>query len=126
MVENALSTVLLIGYLGIIILTIASIWKVFKKANQPGWAAIVPIFNTYIMLKISDNPGWFLLLMVIPVINLYPLAKMYSGMARAFGKGIGWAIGLWILPFVFFPLLAFSSASYTGHGGGSAGGQPVA
>jgi hypothetical protein len=78
------------------------------------------------MLKIGDSPGWFLLLMIIPLINLYAFGKTYVGIAEAFGKGIGWGVGLWFLPFVFFPLLAFSDASYRGGAGGSGGGGQVA
>jgi hypothetical protein len=78
------------------------------------------------MLKIGDSPGWFLLLMIIPLINLYAFAKTYVGIAEAFGKGIGWGVGRWFLPFVFFPLLAFGDASYRGGAGGSGGGGQVA
>ena len=113
---------LLVLYLGILVLTIASMWTVFEKADQPGWAALIPIFNTYVMLKIGDNSGWYLLLMLIPLVNLYALWKMNIGIAKAFGKDIGWALGLWFLPIVFLPLLAFGDASYRG-GGDSAGGQ---
>lgn len=122
MAQEAAGSILLLVYLGIIVLTVASMWIVFTKADKPGWAALIPIYNTYVMLKIGDNPGWFLLLMLIPIVNLYALGKMHVGIAKAFGKGVGWGIGLWFLPFVFFPMLAFGDATYRG-GGGPAGGQ---
>ena len=61
---------LLVGlfYLGVIVFMFASMWKLFEKAEQPGWAAIIPIYNTYIMLKIGGKPGWWLLLMFIPIL----------------------------------------------------------
>ncbi|MFC4447508.1 DUF5684 domain-containing protein [Halorussus aquaticus] len=119
------NTILLVAYLGILVLTVAGTWKVFQKADQPGWASLIPIYNAYVMLKIGDNPGWYLLLFIIPIANIYAGWKMYVGVAKAFGKGIGWGVGLWFLPFVFFPLLAFGDASYHGggRGGGSAGGE---
>ncbi|NEU55678.1 DUF5684 domain-containing protein [Halorussus sp. MSC15.2] len=127
MAPDIANTILLVAYLGILVLTVASMWKVFQKADQPGWAALIPIFNAYVMLKIGDNPGWYLLLFIIPIANIYAAGKMYVGVAKAFGKGIGWGVGLWFLPFVFFPLLAFGDASYRGggRGGGSAGGEPA-
>ncbi|UPW01270.1 DUF5684 domain-containing protein [Halorussus gelatinilyticus] len=124
MAENVLGTVFLVFALGLTVLMIASMWKVFDKADQPGWAAIVPIFNTYIMLKIGDNPGWYLLLMMVPLVNLYAGWKMYVGLAKAFGKDVGWGLGLWFLPMIFFPILAFGDATYRGRGGRS-GGQPA-
>ena len=62
--------------LGIIVLIVAAFWKVFEKAGQPGWAAIVPIYNMYILLKIGGKPGWWLLLMLIPVMPTLPLATL--------------------------------------------------
>jgi hypothetical protein len=103
-----------IVYLAFAVLMIASLWKVFTKAGEPGWAALIPFYNFYVMLRIGNNPGWYLLLMFVPLANLYAFAKMYSGLAKAFGKGIGWAIGLWILSFIFFPLLAFGDYRYQG------------
>ncbi len=109
---------LLVVYLAIIVTVIAGTWKVFTKADRAGWASLIPIYNLYVMLKIGGNPWWYLLLMMVPLVNLYALGKMYIDLARAFGKGIGYGLGLWILPFVFFPLLGFSDAQYRGAGGG--------
>ncbi|WP_115864124.1 DUF5684 domain-containing protein [Halorussus litoreus] len=118
MAQNAAGTMLLVVYLAIIVTVIAGTWKVFTKADRAGWASLIPIYNLYVMLKIGGNPWWYLLLMMVPLVNLYALGKMYIDLARAFGKGIGYGLGLWILPFVFFPLLGFSDAQYRGAGGG--------
>ena len=98
--------------LSIVILIIVSMWKVFKKANQPGWAVIVPIYSTYIMLKIANKPGWWLLLLLVPLLNLVIIGIMYSEIAKMFGKGIGFAFLLFFLPFIGFPILAFGNAQY--------------
>ena len=52
------------------VISIAGTWKAFEKAGQPGWACIIPIYNTYIMLKIGGKPGWWLLLFLIPLVNI--------------------------------------------------------
>lgn len=97
----------------ILVIVIAGVWKTFTKAGQPGWAAIVPIYNLYIMLKIGDNEWWWLLVIIfVPLVNLYGLYKMFKGIAEAFGQGIGFALGLWFLGFIFFPLLGFGDYTY--------------
>ncbi|PSQ49706.1 signal peptidase I [Halobacteriales archaeon SW_7_65_23] len=99
----------------LVVLAIAGMWKTFTKANQPGWAAIIPIYNLYIMLQIGDNKWWWLLIILfIPLVNIYGLYKMLSGVSRAFGQGIGFALGLWFLGFIFFPLLGFGDYTYQG------------
>ena len=49
-------------WLALIVLVLAGWWKMFEKAGQPGWAAIIPIYNLYILLKIAGRPGWWLIL----------------------------------------------------------------
>ena len=98
----------------IIILVLVSLWKVFEKAGQPNWAAIIPFYNCYIILKIASKPGWWLILLLIPIVNIVIAIVVYIAFAEKFGKGTGFAIGLLLLPFVFFPILAFSDAAYAG------------
>ncbi len=104
--------VMMIVYLAIMIFMLVSMWKVFTKAGQPGWACIVPIYNTYIMLKIAGKPGWWLLLMFVPVVSFVIAILMMIGIAQNFGKGSGYAVGLILLSPVFIPMLAFGSAEY--------------
>jgi hypothetical protein len=98
----------------VILLMIAAIWKIFVKAGQPGWAAIVPIVNFYFLCKIAGRPGWWLILMFIPFVNFIILIILDIDIAKAFGKGAGFGIGLLLLPFIFFPVLGFGSAQYHG------------
>ncbi len=105
---------LLIFILLFAILLIASLWKIFDKAGQPGWAAIIPIYNTYIMLQIAGRPWWWLILMVIPFVSLIIAIVVCIDLAKAFGKGVGFGLGLGFLGFIFFPILAFGSAQYQG------------
>lgn len=98
----------------ILIFLIAAQWKVFQKAHQPGWASIVPIYNTYILLKIGGKPGWWLLLMLIPFVNIIFIIWMINMISKSFGKDEGFTAGLVFLGFIFWPILGFGSAGYLG------------
>lgn len=111
-------------YSVVIILMIASWWKMFSKAGQPGWAAIIPIVNLYFFCKVAGRPGWWLILMFIPLVNLIIIIILCIDVAKAFGKGVGFGIGLVFLPFIFYPILGFGSAQY--HGTSSAAPLPAA
>ena len=101
---------LLIGGL----LLVLSLWKVFAKAGKPGWAAIVPIYNIIVLLEIVGRPLWWIILLFVPFANIVVAIMIYVGLAKAFGKGGGYGIGLLLLPFIFLPMLAFGSAQYVG------------
>lgn len=89
-------------------------WKLFEKAGQPGWAAIVPIYNIVILMQIVGRPAWWVILMLIPCVNIIVALLVYLDLARVFGKGAGFGIGLFLLGIVFLPILAFGDAEYTG------------
>jgi hypothetical protein len=108
------SPVFWIVYIAIMLLMIAAIWKVFTKAGQPGWAILIPIYNLYVLCKIAGRPGWWLILMLIPFVNLIIMIILDIDIAKSFGKGAGFGIGLLLLPFIFFPILGFGSAQYQG------------
>jgi len=114
---TTLGLVFVLLWLGLLILMIAGFWRVFSKAGQPGWAAIIPILNVYFFLKIAGKPGWWLLLMFIPLVNLVIAIIATVDLARSFGKGTGFAIGLLLLPAIFYLILGFGSATYQGQRG---------
>lgn len=92
--------------LAIGLLLIASFWKLFAKAGEPGWASLVPIYNMIVLLKISGMPWWWIILAPIAAF-IIPFK-----LAANFGKGGGFAVGLLVLPMFFYPMLAFGSAQY--------------
>lgn len=96
----------------IALITIVGMWKVFTKAGQPGWAAIIPIYNVYVLVaEIAERDMvWVLLSIFIPFAIVVPMIDV----AEAFGKSTGYGIGLFLLGFIFFPLLGFSDARYRG------------
>ena len=93
---------------------IAGGWKIFSKAGQPGWASIVPIYNTWVMLKITGKPGWWLILFLIPFVNIIFSIWTLNMLSKSFGKDEGFTVGLTLLSPVFIPLLGFGSATYQG------------
>lgn len=95
---------------------VAGMWKTFGKAGEPPWAAIVPIYNVYVMTKIGENAWWWVLLMFVPVVNLFALAKVSVDVAGAFGRGILFGLGLTVIPFVFYPILGFGGSKYRAAG----------
>ena len=110
---GALGPIFWICWLAIFVLIIASLWKVFTKAGKPGWACIIPIYNIVVLLEIVGKPIWWIILLLIPLVNIVVLIIVYVALARAFGKGVGFALGLIFLGIIFFPILAFGSSTYT-------------
>jgi Family of unknown function (DUF5684) len=106
--------VFIIICLAISVLQIAGMWKAFTKAGQPGWAAIIPIYNTYIMLKIGGKPGWWLLLFLVPIVNIVIIIWMYNMVSKSFGHDAGFTLGLIFLGLIFWPILGFGSSKYLG------------
>ena len=124
-------------------------WKVFEKAGKPGWAAIIPFYNTWVLFELGDvNPAFMFfglggsILSGIPnglnVLGrrypmVYPISMLISlvsmalsiamivfsikaciNLAKKFGKGAGYGVGLALLGVVFFPMLALDKdAVYT-------------
>jgi len=99
-------------YMAVIVFYIFCMWKVFVKAGKPGWAAIVPIYNTLVMLEIVGRPWWYLLLLFVPVVNIVIGIMILFDLAKVFGKGTGFGFGLLFLSFIFIPILAFGDARY--------------
>jgi hypothetical protein len=108
----AFGLVFMVVWLAIVVLVIAGLWKVFVKAGEPGWAALVPIYNLVVLLKIAGKPLWWLVLLLIPFVNFIALILVGIGIAQNFGKGAGFGVGLGLLGPIFFPILGFGDAVY--------------
>lgn len=104
----------LIIWLALVAFFIAVGWKIFTKAGKPGWAAIVPIYNIVVLIEIIGRPLWWIVLFLIPFVNVIVGLVASVDLAKSFGKGSGFGIGLFLLGFIFAPILAFSSARYEG------------
>ena len=110
------SLLMMIIGLAFSILMIVAMWKVFVKAGRPGWAMLIPIYNTYVFLKIAGKPGWWLIWFFIPIVNIIVAIIATLAFAQSFGKGAGFTVGLIFLPIIFMPILAFGEAQYVGAG----------
>jgi hypothetical protein len=108
--------VAIVGLIELVIFVafVAGLWKVFAKAGQPGWAAIVPIYNIVVMLQIAKKPVWWIILFFIPIVNLVIGILVAVEIAKRFNLGVGFAVGMLLLPFIFYPMLGFGSATYQG------------
>lgn len=128
--NSGASAVFLIVVLAVAVLTVAGLWAMFIKAGQPGWAAIIPIYNTIVLMRVAGRPWWWILLLLIPFVDVVILIIVYLDLAKAFGGGCLLAIGFYFLPFVMFPVIGFGSARYinprgpTGYPGQPYPGQP--
>ena len=99
----------------LVVVVVAGLWKMFEKAGQPGWAAVIPIYNIYILLKVAGRPGWWLILLFIPFVNIVINIIVAIDIAKAFGQS---AVFGFFLNFLFggigFVILGFGNYQYAG------------
>jgi hypothetical protein len=96
-------------------------WVIFTKAGREGWPALIPIYSTYILLKVVGRPGWWLVLFFIPFVNFIILIIVMNDLSKSFGHGVGFTLGLIFLSLIFFYILAFGSSTYRGPAGAPGG-----
>lgn len=98
------------------IFTIICLWKVYVKAGKPGWAALIPIYNIWVLFEIAGFSGALSLLVLIPILGAIPVAILtiisYFRIATKFGKDSGFGVGLWLLNPIFLAILAFDNSTY--------------
>ena len=94
-------------------LEIAGWWLTFSKAGRPGWGAIIPIYNVYLIRKVAGRPGWWLLLFLIPFVNIAIAIIVGIDIAKSFAKSAGFGVGLALLGFIFAPMLGFGDSNFT-------------
>jgi hypothetical protein len=110
---------------GLIILTISLIahWKIYTKAGKPGWASIIPIYNVIVLLEIIGKPIWWVFLILFPCTTLIFVIWATNLLSKSFGQSEGFTVGLILLPFIFYPVLAFGNYQYLGPSAKEAGGM---
>jgi len=96
------------------LIIVAGIWKTFTKAGKPGWAVLVPFYNLVVLLEVVGRPLWWIVVLLIPGVNFIFLIIIAIDLAKSFGKGTGFAMGLIFLSPIFYPILGFGSARYQG------------
>jgi hypothetical protein len=108
-------------YLGFIVIYAIASWQMYVKAGEPGWKALIPFYNWYILLKIVGRPGWWLILFFIPLVNIITWIIVMSELSKSFGHGIAFTLGLIFLSFIFILILAFGPSRYLGPAGPEGG-----
>jgi hypothetical protein len=99
----------------ILVLLLAGWWKLFVKAGHPGWACLIPIYNIYIMLKIAGRPGWWLLLLLVPLVNIVINIIVAIDIAKAFGQSGVFGFFLnFLLGGIGYVILGFGNYRYLG------------
>lgn len=99
----------------LMILLIVSSWELFIKAGRKGWEAVIPIYNTYVLLQIVGRPGWWLLLMFLPLVGFVIGIIFLIDLAKSFGKSTTFAVfGLILFPYIGFPILGLGKDKYLG------------
>ncbi|MCL4379892.1 DUF5684 domain-containing protein [Candidatus Dependentiae bacterium] len=101
----------LILFFPLILLTVAST-IVFQKADRAWWEALVPIYWNYVLVQIAQKPWWWFLLLLLPVVSWVFIFFVYIEIARRFGLEWPFAVGLTLLPIVFYPILAWGPYEY--------------
>lgn len=91
---------------------IIAMWKVYEKAGKPGWASIIPIYNTYVLTEIAGRPILWFILLIIPCTAPIAYVVISIDIAKSFGKDTLYAVGLILFPYIFWPLLGFGDAQY--------------
>jgi hypothetical protein len=97
-----------------IVFSVAGLWGVFRKAGKPGWAALIPIYNLIVLQQVIGKAWWWGLLLLIPCVGIVVWILVSIELAKVFGKGTGYTVGLILLGFMFLLLLGFGDAKYRG------------
>jgi len=100
--------------LAVAIFYIFCAWRIFEKAGQPGWMAIIPILNIFILIQIAGKDWWWIILFFIPIVNFIAVIMVWHGVSENFGHGIGFTLGLIFLGPIFIPILALGNSQYQG------------
>ncbi|MFI3267550.1 MAG: DUF5684 domain-containing protein [Rikenellaceae bacterium] len=104
---------ILLFILALWLLPAVGLWVIFAKAGKPGWAAFIPIYNSITLLQIARKPIWWIFMFCIPLVQIYFAFALLDAIAKAYGKGTGFTLGLIFFPYIFLLILAFGDATYT-------------
>lgn len=100
--------------LAVSILLIAANWVIYERAGRAGWKCLIPFYNIYVLMEISGKPGWWMFLLIIPLVGLVIYFLAMLSLAKKFGRSELFGVGIFLLPMIFLPLLAFGGSQYEG------------
>ena len=88
----------------LILAILISMMRIYKKCGKPAISVIIPIWGQIVLFQITGVAWWYIF---IPIVNIVMMIKAYILLAKKFGRGAGFAIGMIFLPMIFIPLLSF-------------------
>lgn len=94
------------------LIALAGCWRVYRKAGQPGWGVLVPLYNLFLLVRIANCSVWWFILLLVPGVNLVIFVLLCIQVSRNFDRGLIFGLGLAFLGVLFYPLLGFSRARY--------------
>ena len=97
----------------VVLLMYVAEWRMFVKAGQSGWKALIPFYSAYIQFKIAGLSGWWVLALMVPLLDIYAAVLLSLGTAERFGKGTIFAVpGLLVFSPIGYTYLGFGKAKY--------------
>lgn len=104
--------ILMVIYLALFVVFLIGYWKVFTKLGLPGWMGIIPLVNVYMLFKArgQHEPVVWLILSLIPCVNIIAMWFLASDTAELFGKDVGWKIFLFLIPGISHLVLGFGDS----------------
>ena len=81
--------------------------KIAEKTNTDNaWWAWIPILNVLLLLRIADKPLWWILLLVIPLVNFIIAILVWVAVCQARGKSPWLVVGM-LVPGVNLVVLGY-------------------
>lgn len=96
-----------------LLLVVSSVWRLFKKAGRGGWESVIPFYRLVVQCKIAKAPVWWVwMILFVPLANIFYSIMLADEFVHAYGKSTKYTIGIILLPFIFYPLLAYGDNKY--------------
>jgi hypothetical protein len=112
--NSSTQLIVTIIYVAVVLFYLIAGWRIFTKAGKPGWAIIIPIYSTFVLLSIVGRSAIWFLLLLIPFVNVICLIIVVNDLSKSFGRGVGTTLGLLFLSPIFVPILGYGGAKYVG------------
>ena len=116
---GTMSLFVCIASIAVCVVEIIGIWKMFEKAGYAGWKSIIPFYSSYCLTKLAMGNGWLFLLGLVPCVNFVWAIILPFNVAKAFGKGTGFAILTVLFSPITYAIIGLSSAQYVGSPSGA-------
>jgi len=100
------------GVLLISLVLLGARWVLYEKAGVAGWASLIPIYSSIKRSEIAGRPPWWGLLFYVPFLNIVFTLIVDVSLAKRFEHGLLFGLGVFVLPLLTLPYMAFSEDAY--------------